>query len=801
MKFTLGWLKEHLATDVDSERLSETLTALGLEIESLSDPAADLAAFTVARVLEATQHPNADRLKVCRVETASGVAQVVCGAPNARTGMVGVFAPVGVTIPGTGLLLKSTKIRGVESNGMLVSEREMGLGDDHEGIIELGADQQVGAPFATIAGLDDPIFEIAITPNRQDCLGVRGIARDLAAAGHGTLTDRAVVTIPGQYESPIGVQLDFTAATATACPMFGGRHIRGVTNGPSPRWMQDRLRAIGLRPISALVDMTNFVTYDLARPLHVFDADTVAGNINVRLSRSGETLSALNGREYDLDDGATVIADDDGALALGGIIGGAPSGCTETTVNVFIESALFDPVRTAETGRKLNIESDARYRFERGVDPESVVPGLEMATRFVLDTCGGEPSEVVVAGSTAEWRRSLRFRPSRVYHLGGLELPENETLDTLTALGFEIETNGEALQVSPPSWRSDIVGEADLVEEVTRVKGYDRIPPVPLERATAVARPAVRPAQRRVNMVRRALAARGLVETVSWSFVSERQAQVFGGGQESLRLANPISAGLEWMRPSPLPSLLAACRRNVDRGHDEVRLFELGPVYTDDTPTGQSMSAAGLRLGTSGSRHWLKEERAIDVFDAKGDILEALSAYGAPIDKVQIEVEAPAWYHLGLSGVLKLGPKTVLGHFGAIHPAILEEFALEGTVVGFELFLAALPQPKAVGRRNRPPLKASDLPPVDRDFAFVVDREVRAGAVARAASSADRELISDVSVFDVFEGEALGEGRKSIALSVRLQPSDKTLTDPEIEKVAKKIVVAVGKATGGSLRI
>lgn len=800
MKFTVGWLRDHLETEAGIEDLSAALTALGLEVESVRNPAADLDAFTVARVIEAAPHPNADRLKVCRVETALGERQVVCGAPNARTGMKGIFAPTGTTIPGTGLLLKVSKIRDVESNGMLVSEREMGLGGDHTGIIELDQDVEVGVSFATVMGLDDPVIEIAITPNRQDCLGVRGIARDLAAAGHGRFKARAIEPVPGGFESPVTVALDFVPETADACPMFGGRYIRGIKNGPSPRWLQDRLRAIGLRPISALVDMTNFVTHDMTRPLHVFDADTLAGGIRVRLSRTGEIVSALNGREYQLGGDATVIADADGPLALGGIVGGVPSSCSETTVNVFVESALFDPLRTARTGRLLNIESDARYRFERGVDPESVAPGLEVATRLILDMCGGEPSELVVAGEPAPWRRTISFRPSRVHSLGGLDVTEGETLRTLTKLGFEVEAGGEALQVRPPSWRADIVGEADLVEEVTRVRGYGNIPPVPLRRTTPVALPAVSATRRRFNIVRRALAAGGLIESVSWSFIPQHLAIRFGGGDADLCLSNPISEGLESMRPSLLPNLLVACQRNIDRGHDEIGLFELGPVYLDTTPTGQRTCAAGIRRGGSYPRHWLIEARNVDVFDAKADLLGALDACGAPMDNLQVEAPAPAWYHPGLSGVVKLGPKTTLGHFGSIHPVVLDALGIVDPVVGFELFLDALPRPKASARHNRPPLVAADLPAVSRDFAFVVDSGVAAEAVARAARGSAKSLIDAVSIFDVFEGESIGKGRKSIAFSVRLQPHDRTLTDAEIEQVGQKIVAAVAKATGGGLR-
>ena len=800
MKFTVSWLKEHLETDATIETLVDTLMATGLEVEEVVDRGAGLAQFTVAHVVEARPHPDADRLQVCTVDTGSETLDVVCGAPNAHTGMKGVYAPVGTTIPGTGMKLKATKIRGVESRGMLCSEREMGLSDEHEGIIELPEDAPLGEPFARIMGLDDPMVEIAITPNRQDCLGVRGIARDLAAAGLGTLKPFPIDPVPGAFESPIGVDLRFEPGTQDACPMFVGRYIRGVKNGPSPQWLQDRLRAIGLRPISALVDMTNYVTFDLARPLHVFDADTLSGGIHVRLAQAGETVAALNDKSYTLDPEVTVIADDEGALALGGVIGGEPSSCTAETTNVFIEAALFDPVRTATTGRGYGIDSDARYRFERGVDPAFVAGGMEVATRIVMDICGGEPSELVVAGAPPDWRREFTLRPSRVHHLGGVDVPQSEVQRILEALGFGVDLVNGDMKVAVPPWRSDVHGEADLVEEVTRIHGFDAIPSVPLANPSTVARAVLTTAQRRERDTRRVLAARGLVEVITWSFTSSRVARFFGDIPMSLNLVNPISSDLDVMRPNLLANLIAACARNVDRGESEIALYEVGAVYEGVAPDAQHTVAAGLRHGRNASRHWAGEGRDIDAFDAKADAFAVLEAAGAPLAAAQTAAEAPAWYHPRRAGTLRLGPKTVLARFGEIHPRLLHDLGIEEPLVAFEVFLDSLPEAKAGKGYTRDKLDASDLPAVDRDFAFVLDAVVPAGDLVRAATSADKQLIADVSVFDVFEGGSLGAGKKSLAISVRFQPTARTMTDAEIEAVSGKIVAAVEKATGGRLR-
>ncbi|MGQ0662684.1 MAG: phenylalanine--tRNA ligase subunit beta [Pseudomonadota bacterium] len=799
MKFTLGWLKAHLDTTAGLDEICRRLTMLGLEIESVEDRAAALAPFIAGLVVEARPHPAADRLTLCVVDTGQEKVQVVCGAPNARAGMKGVFAGVGTTLPGTRLRLKPTDIRGVASNGMLCSELEMGLSDEHEGIIELPEEAEIGRPFAAALGLDDPVIDVAVTPNRADCLGVRGIARDLAAAGVGALRARRIVPVQGAFPCPIGVRFDFPAGAESACPLFVGRLIRGLKNGPSPTWLQRRLAAVGLRPISALVDVTNFFTLDVDRPLHVFDADRLNGGIVVRLAAKGERLSALNGKDYELDGAETVIADQGAALGLGGVIGGVATGCTEGTVNVFIEAALFDPVRTAATGRRHDIASDARYRFERGVDPAAVVEGMETATAMFCELCGGEASELAIAGQGPEWRRTYALRPERIQALGGLDMPADEAVGILEALGFTVARQDVALAVGPPSWRGDIQGEADLVEEVVRVKGYDRIPAVPLPRAAALPPPALSAGQRRARDGRRALAGLGLTEAVTYSFLAHAHAALFGGTNPALLLANPISAELDMMRPSLLPNLLLAAKRNADQGLPDAALFEVGPQFADDTQAGQSLAASGIRAGRAGPRHWGAPSRPVDAWDAKGDALALLGALGLAAESLQVGAGVAPWYHPGRSGTLRHGAKG-LANFGELHPGVLARLDLKGAAVGFEVFLDALPPPMAKASKARPPLWLSPLQPVERDFAFVLDRGVPAQSVLAAARAADQGLIAAVSVFDVYEGRGVPEGKKSLAISVRLQPTARTLTDAEIEAVGQRIVAAVAKATGAVLR-
>jgi phenylalanyl-tRNA synthetase beta chain len=802
MKFTLSWLKDHLDTDADVARIAATLTSLGLEVEDLTDRAADLAPYVIARVVEAQPHPNADKLRVCMVDLGQGgpPISVVCGAPNARTGMKSVYAPAGTYIPGKDLTLTVREVRGVVSNGMLCSAMELGLSDDHEGIIDLAPDAPTGAGYAQWAGLGDPVIEIALTPDRADCAGVRGIARDLAAAGLGTLKPLArAEPVAGTFANPVPVHLDFPPDAAGACPLFLGRLIRGVRNGPSPAWMQDRLTAIGLRPISALVDVTNFLTMDVARPLHVFDADAIRGGaLTVRMARDGETLEALNGKTYALDPAITVIADAHGVESLGGIMGGVRSGCTDTTVNVYIEAALFDPVRTAQTGRRLGVESDARYRFERGLDPAFVAAGMDMATRLILEMCGGEASDVFVAGTPPDWRRTLTLRGDRVARLGGMDVSVADQVRILRDLGFGV-TEGEPMTVVPPSWRADVHGEADLVEEVMRVAGFDNLPATPLPRTGTMTRPALDARQRRVATVRRAIAARGLEEAVTWAFMSGTLAARFGQVDPGLRLVNPIASDLDVMRPSIIPNLIQAAGRNADRGFPDVALFELGPQYRTPEPDGQQTMATGVRAGLAVPRQWAGGSRPVDLHDAKADALAVLEAAGAPVGNLQVTTDAPDWYHPGRSGTLRLGP-TVLARFGETHPEVLDLLGAKGPMVQFEVFLDAVPAPKKKTGTARPLLKLSALQPLVRDFAFVVDAKTEADRVVRAVRGADKAMVADVAVFDVYQGPGVGEGRKSLALSVTLQPTEKTLTEAEIDAVGQKIVAAVAKAAGGVLR-
>lgn len=802
MKFTLAWLKEHLDTDASLDAICEKLTMIGLEVDSVVNRGPALAAFTTAKVISATQHPNADRLRVCVVDTGEKEVQVVCGAPNAREGMVGVFAPSGAYIPGGDFTLKDAEIRGVASQGMLCSERELELSDNHEGIIDLPADSPIGAPFAKIAGLDDPIVDIGLTPNRGDCAGVRGIARDLAAAGLGKLK-RAPgwdQELPAAFESPVRVQLDLAGDDRDACKAFAGRYIRGVANGPSPKWLQERLRAVGLRPISALVDITNFFTMDAARPLHVFDAAKLAGDVVVRMSKPGETLAALDNKTYTLGEGMTVVGDSAGvAHALGGIVGGEASGCTEATTDVFVEAAWFDPLRTAATGRRLAIHSDARYRFERGVDPESLRPGIEAATAMILDLCGGEASDVVFAGETPDWRRAIALRPARVAALAGLDVARPEQARILAALGFEPTDAGDDIATTPPPWRPDIHGEADLVEEVTRIVGFDRIPTTPLPRESNQPAPALNLVQARRVRARRTLAGRGMVEALTFSFMKGDDAARFGGGDASLALDNPISADLDTMRPSIVPNLLAAAGRNFARAQRAGALFEVGPTYRDPTETGQDWVAAGLRWGDAVGRHWTGGARAVDAFDAKADALAALAAIGAP-GEAPVEAAAQPWQHPGRSGEIRLG-RTVLARFGEIHPAVVASYDIDAPVVAFEVFLDNAPLPKKkAGGKTKAFLELDALLPVERDFAFLVAAEIPAQKAVAAARAADRNTIAKVEAFDAYRGKGVEPGQKSLGLAVSFQPKDATLTDAEIDALSAKVVAAVEKATGGTLR-
>lgn len=806
MKFTLSWLKDHLQSDASLDDIRRTLDLIGLEVEEIVDPAEKLASFTVARVLEAQKHPNADKLKVCKVDTGKQTVEVVCGAPNARTGMVGVFAPPGTYIPGTGITLSKTTIRGVDSAGMLCSDRELQLSDEHDGIIELPEKlaAQVGQPYAAVMGLDDAVIDIAITPNRPDCLGVRGVARDLAAAGLGKLkrADRGYQG-EGEFDCPVEIELDFPPGTADACPVFTGRLIRGVKNGPSPDWLKKRLRAVGLRPINALVDVTNYICYDRARPLHVYDADKLRGAIRARLGDAGETFVALDDAEYEVDETMCVIADGRGVLGLGGVIGGADTGCTEATSNVFIEAAYFDPVRTAMTGRKTGVQSDARYRFERGIDPTSHTLGANLATAMILKFCGGTPSRLRQVGEPPAQPGPIEFDTREVKRLTGVDLKPAQITRTLTKLGFKIAGREPALEVSAPGWRPDAGGSADLVEEVIRIHGVNNVPAVALPRLSGVAKPVLTLEQRRVSRARRLLAARGMAEAVNWAFIPKAQAQMFGGGARDLELANPISTDMSDMRPSLLPGLLSSARNNANRGFRDCALFEIGNTYRGDALEDQVMTVAGMRSGTArhegAGRHWDGSGAGVSWADAKADALALLEALGLPAASIQLSRDVPDWFHPGQAAVIQLGPKNRLGCFGAVHPLAARKLGVALPAVAFEISLTALPARRRKGTQ-RQPLDVSDLQPVTRDFAFELDRDVPAGDVLSAARGADKKLIAGAHIFDVYEGEKVGQGRKSLALEVRLQPRDKTLTDDEIDVVSAKIVAAVKKATGGVIR-
>ncbi len=779
-----------------------------------------MATFRIARVVEAVQHPNADRLRVCTVDTGEGIVSVVCGAPNARTGMKGVFAAPGSFIPGTQATLRVGEIRGVQSAGMLLSAREMGLGEDHSGIVDLPEDAPVGVPYVRWAGLDDPVIEVNVTPNRGDCFSVRGIARDLAAAGIGTLKPWQPARVEPRFDAGPRWRIEFPEA----CPWILGRTVRGVKNSPSPKWLQDRLTSIGLRPINALVDVTNFFTVDLGRPLHVFDVGKLTGDVLALRRGAGETFRALNGKDYTATSEDCVIADAAGVQSMAGVIGGEATGCDESTTTVFVECALFDPVRVALTGRRHQVVSDARQRFERGIDPALMPDAVEAATAMIMELCGGEAGTVTEAGAQPAWQRDATMRFARIASFGGSDISAGESVESLRRLGFGARhCDAEKVTVAVPSWRNDIAApvvlnqapgldpavaaetaagcveiepECDLIEEVLRLRGLDAVLAVSLPRASPVPLPTLTSHQQRAELVRRTLAAQGLAECVTFSFMAAADAALFGATPDALRLSNPIASDLDQLRPTPIATLVLAAKRNAARGWGDVGLFELGPEFSVDAPEGQALVAAGVRAGNT-PRHWATPARAVDAFDAKADLWAALAALGAPIDALMVSADAPAFYHPGRSGQVRQGPKTVVGSFGELHPRVLAVLDMTGPVAAFALNLDAVPEPK---RRRR---VAPDLPqfqPVRRDFAFLADAGVSADAVLRAARGAERTLIAGVSLFDAYQGEKLPEGKKSLAIEVVFQPRERTLTDTEIEAASQKVISAVVKATGATLR-
>ncbi len=782
MKFSLSWLKAHLDTDVALEGIIDSLTRIGLEVESVENPAERLAGFKVARVLTADKHPQADKLQVLTVDQGDGhPLQVVCGAHNARAGLVGVFGIEGAVVPANGMILRKAAIRGVESNGMMCSARELELGDDHDGIIELPADAPVGMSFADYADLNDPVIDVAITPNRQDCMGVRGIARDLAAWGIGTLKPLESAKVEAHLQCSTEIRTD----DPEGCPAFYGRVIKGVTNGVSPDWMQARLKSAGQRPISALVDITNYVMLDHGRPSHAYDLAKLTGAVFARRATEGENVTALNGKNYTLTPEMTVIADDAGVHDIAGIMGGEHSGCSETTTDVLLEVAYFTPEHIARTGQALTLTSDARTRFERGVDPAFLEDGLEIISKLILDICGGEASEIVRAGSPPVAPRNIAYDTGHCLRLGGIDVSPEKQKQILESLGFSVDPSW---QVTIPSWRRDIDGSADLVEEVVRITGLDQVPSTPLPRADGVAKPTATPLQKIERKVRRSAAARGLNEAINWSFLPEKEAAAFGGGHWSL--ANPISEDMKVMRPSLLPGLLSAARRNIDRGAESVRLFEIGRRYLADS---EPLTAGVVLAGNKASRGWAEGKATkFDAFDAKTEALALLAAAGAPVDNLQVMGEAGDHYHPGQSGTLRLGPKTILARFGALHPATAKAFDLDGAVMAAEIHLDAIPAKKASGFM-RSPFTPPALQAVTRDFAFLVPIDLPAGDLVRTVKNADKENITAARLFDQFIGQGVPEGQKSLAVEITLQPAEKSYGEDDLKAIADRVIAAAGK--------
>ncbi len=805
MKFTLSWLKEHLETNASLSEICETLTKIGLEVEGVEDQAKALAGFAVARIVSAVQHPNAEKLRLCMVDIgASEPVQVVCGAPNARAGLVSVFSPPGTYIPGKKITLGIGEIRGVESRGMLCSAAELELSGESDGIMELPDDAPVGARYVDYAKIGDPVIDINLTPNRSDAASVFGIARDLAAAGLGEIKTKPIDQIKGQGACPVEVSIEFLGEERKLCPAFAMRWVKGVKNGPSPDWLQKQLKAIGLRPINALVDITNFITFDRGRPLHVFDAAKVAGSLVVRRARAGESILALDGRTYTPDSHAVVIADDNGLESIAGIMGGEHSGCDENTTDVLIESALWDPTNIAQSGRKLGINSDARYRFERGIDTDITLPGLDLATKLVLEFCGGTASEVTIAGAIPGVTKCVLFPWTEVKRLTGLELPVADMTDILRRLGFSVSGSGETATIAVPSWRPDIEGKADIVEEIIRIAGLEHVAHVPLKRMTAVSEPVITPIQRRTRRARRALAGSGMVEAMTYSFVSSAEAQAFGGGAAELQLANPIAADMSDMRPSLLPGLIAASQRNADHAIRDMALFEIGQIFKGDRPQDQKIAATGIRRGLASrsapGRHWSSPAKTADFYDAKGDVFGLLSVLGVSTDTMQLVAGAPGWFHPGRSATMQFGPKNILGHFGELHPGILEQLGVDAPIVAFEILLDALPAARQKAGKIRSKLGASDFQPVNRDYAFIVGKDVRADEIIKAAKGVDRSLVANVSLFDVYDGKGVEPGKKSLGIEVTLVPLEKTLTDAEIEAFSARLIAEITKKTGGTLR-
>jgi phenylalanyl-tRNA synthetase beta chain len=803
MKFTLSWLKEFLDTSADLQDIVLALNKIGLMVESVENPAKDLKDFKVVEIIETRSHPNADRLQICQINTGEEILQVVCGDPQARKGMKSVLARPGMMVPGLGAVLKKAKIRDVESDGMLCSLADLKLPEEREGIIQLDSSTPVGQFYVEVAGFNEPVIELELTSNRGDCLGVYGIARELMAAGIGQLKPFQAPLIQKKFDAPLQVTFSFPQEAKSACPVFMGRVVRGVKNGPSPKWLQDQLRSIGVRPISALVDITNFMTYHINRPMHAFDADKIKSNLTLRLAKPKEKFLALDEKEYTLDSSMTVIADDNGICALAGIMGGLNTGCTMETESVFLESAYFDPIRTAQTGRALGILSDSRYRFERGVDPALVAPGLEFATQMILDLCGGEASEMIVAGKTPNDKEVISFDPAFIKTLANVTVSPEKAVSILADLGFEPQFQDNKIDVVIPSWRHDIEGKADLVEEVVRIVGYESIEveniPLPHPEEAFESFSGSQQRQQRQSIAKRVLSSRGLCECFTWSFLSRTQADLFGGVDESLVITNPLSQEMEVLRPSLLPQLIQGIRRNHNRGIQDTALFEVGPYYRSDLPSSQGVSIAGVRSDQRAPRQWLTQIREVDAFDVKADFFAVLEAYGIDLDKVQVLKDGlPTWYHPGRSGRVQLGPQSCLGFFGEIHPNILKKMDLSVVVVGFELLLAQIPLKKT---NRKLPLTLSPFQPLTRDFSFILNQDVLVAEILKTVQHVDKDLITAVSIFDVYQGAGVPENKKSIGLTIQIEPQQQTLTEAEINNLMDRVIQAVATYHQGELRV
>lgn len=794
MKFTINWLKDYLDTNASIEEIHEAMTMAGLEVEEVENPAEKLKAFSVVKIVEAAPHPNADKLQICQVDTFQGRLEIVCGAPNARAGLTTIFAPIGTCVEALGVTLEARPVRGVVSNGMMCSYEELGLQGDSHGIIELPDSLEVGTPAAVALGLDDATIDFEVTPNRPDWLGVNSIARELSARGLGVFKDREIKANTGTFDSEI------KASTETeSCPMFAGRLIKGVKNGPSPKWLQNRLTAIGLRPINALVDITNFISFDRARPLHVYDAAKLKGNIVARNAKEGETFEALDGKTYNLNPSMCVIADENGALGLGGIMGGTSTGCEDETINVFVESAYFEPLSIFQTGRATGIQSDAKYRFERGVDPDFTIPGLELATQMILEICGTEATEVSkieVAGHATEHLPNIDFKISELPRLTGIVLNAEEIADILAKLGFTCEIKGEIINVAIPSWRRDVKEAADIVEDVARIHGFDKLPMAKL--ATPIKRDLISKEKQAFNMGRHALASFGFNEVVTWSFVKKDYAKLFGAdlNNTSLEIANPINDELEYMRPSTLINLILAAGRNINQGYDKINIFEAGPIFLGDEPQDQKHVIGAIATGKT--RHW-QGEIAPDVYSIQAQLMGVLNAMGVPTGGLMLSNGAPHHYHPGRSGKLTMGPKVIAAQFGQIHPLVAKKLGVTAEIFAFEIFIDALPKAKQKPSKARAKLELSPFQPFTRDFAFIFDKNKNAADLVRAITNADKNLIEKVNIFDVYSGKGVEEGKVSIAIEVKIAPKSETLSETKIDELSRKIIQAASKQ-GANLR-